>query len=254
MTKHKSNRGVALVTGASRRIGRAIALELASAGFAIGLHHGRSIDEARDVAREIERLGHSCALLSADLSDAAAAAALVPQCTKAIGAPVCLVNNASLFLDDSIETLAPERWDQHMAINLRAPILLSQAFARALPEGQDGNIVNIIDQRVWRPTPDFFSYSLSKSGLWSATQMLAQAFAPRIRVNAIGPGPILKSIHQTDQDFEAETRSTLLGRGATPEEIAAGVRFILDARSMTGQMIALDGGQHLSWRSSNATT
>jgi NAD(P)-dependent dehydrogenase (short-subunit alcohol dehydrogenase family) len=152
-----------------------------------------------------------------------------------------------LFLEDRLESIEPEQWDRHLNINLRAPVLLAQAFARGLPLAAEGCIINIIDQRVWRPTPEFFSYTISKTALWTATRMLAQALAPRIRVNAIGPGPALKNIHQTEAEFAGEVGSTLLRRGTTPEEIASTVRFILDARAMTGQMIALDGGQHLVW-------
>jgi len=159
-----------------------------------------------------------------------------------------LVNCASLFNDDRIATLTPEGWDAAMAGNLRAPVLLAQAFAAALPAGAAGLIVNVIDQRVLRPTPQFFSYAVSKAGLWAATQMMAQGLAPRIRVNAIAPGPTLRSIHQSQAEFDAETGAVLLGHGATPEEIGAALAYLIDARSVTGQMIAVDGGQHLAWR------
>jgi NAD(P)-dependent dehydrogenase (short-subunit alcohol dehydrogenase family) len=164
-----------------------------------------------------------------------------------LGPPTCLVNNASEFLVDTVATVTAENWDTHLDINLKAPVFLARALYLHLPEGESGNVINIIDQRVWRLTPDFFSYTISKAGLWTATRTLAQALAPRVRVNAIGPGPVLKSIHQTENDFAAEVRSTLLKRGPSPAEIAAAVRFILDAPAMTGQMIALDGGQHLTW-------
>jgi NAD(P)-dependent dehydrogenase (short-subunit alcohol dehydrogenase family) len=157
----------------------------------------------------------------------------------------CLINNASEFDVDTVETLTPEGWDAHLDVNLRAPVFLAQALAHNLPAGMPANVINIIDQRVWRLTPDFFSYTISKAGLWTATRTLAQALAPRVRVNAIGPGPVLKSVHQTDGEFAAEARATPLGRGPSPEEIAAAVRFILASPSLTGQMICLDGGQHL---------
>ena len=160
---------------------------------------------------------------------------------------MCLVNNASEFQPDTVGSASLETWNAHLDINLRAPVFLAQALVRHLPAGTDGNVINIIDQRVWKLTPEFFSYTLSKAGLWTATRTLAQALAPRVRVNAIGPGPVLKSIHQTDADFSAEVRSTLLQRGPSTAEIASAVRFILDAPAMTGQMIALDGGQHLTW-------
>jgi len=164
-----------------------------------------------------------------------------------LGTPTCLINNASEFLLDTAASASFETWDTHLNINLKAPVFLAQSLALHMPDGISGNVINIIDQRVWKLTPDFFSYTISKAGLWTATRTLAQALAPRVRVNAIGPGPVLKSVHQTDADFLGEVQSTLLKRGPTPEEIAATVRFILDAPAMTGQMIALDGGQHLTW-------
>ena len=248
MSGRSPERGVALVTGAGRRIGRAIALDLAARGLAIGVHFSGSATDADAVVAEIEAQGGVARALKADLAEAAAVAGLIPDCVACLGAPVCLVNNAALFLDDRIGSLDAAQWDRQMAVNLRAPVFLAQAFAAHLPAGARGNIINIIDQRVWRPTPQFFSYSASKAGLWAVTQRLAQALAPRIRVNAVGPGPVLRSIHQSAADFAAEAGATLLGRGTTPEEIAAAIRFILDAPAMTGQMIALDGGQHLAWR------
>ena len=238
---------VALVTGAGRRIGRAIALELGRLGWRVGVHYAHSRAEAEAVAALIRNTGGAAEPLEADLADAASVARLVPECARRLGAPSCLVNNAALFLDDRIETLDPAQWDRQLAVNLRAPLLLAKAMAAGLPEGAAGAIINIIDQRVWRPTPLFFSYGVAKAGLWAATRTLAQALAPRIRVNAIGPGPVLQSVHQSPEDFAHEAASTLLGHGTTPDEIAAAVRFILDAPAMTGQMIALDGGQHLAW-------
>ena len=159
----------------------------------------------------------------------------------------CLVNNASLFEFDDLATLALNTLEDHLAVNLVAPVLLAQAFAAQLGAEATGNVINIIDQRAWAATPEFFSYTLSKTSLWSATQMMAQALSPRVRVNAIGPGPTLRSVHQRPEDFEQEAQTTLLRRGTSPDEIARAVRFILDAPAMTGQMIALDGGQHLRW-------
>jgi NAD(P)-dependent dehydrogenase (short-subunit alcohol dehydrogenase family) len=140
-----------------------------------------------------------------------------------------------------------DHWNQHMAVNVTAPLFLTQALAAALPQDRPGHVINIIDQRVWKPTPHFISYQATKSLLWSMTQTLAQALAPRVRVNGIGPGPMLQSVHQTDAEFHAQTAAVPLGRGTTPDEVAAAIRFILDAPAMTGQMIALDGGQHLAW-------
>jgi NAD(P)-dependent dehydrogenase (short-subunit alcohol dehydrogenase family) len=237
---------VALVTGASKRIGRTIALSLAADGWHVGVHYRARQSEALSVVAEIEARGGRAAAVSADLADMAQVAALVPACAKALGAPTLLVNNASEFRLDALPSMTPETWDLHIDVNLKAPVFLAQALAAGLPDGTAANIINIIDQRVWKLTPEFFSYTIAKSGLWTATRTLAQALAPHIRVNAIGPGPVLQSVHQADAEFAAECRSTLLRRGAEPEEIAAAVRFILSAPAMTGQMIALDGGQHLS--------
>jgi NAD(P)-dependent dehydrogenase (short-subunit alcohol dehydrogenase family) len=242
-----SRRPVALITGAARRIGRAIALDLAARGFDVAIHYRNSCNAAESTASAIATLGARAVALPGDLSNPEDVQRLVPDCCAALGAPVCLVNNASEFQPDSVGSVSLESWNSHLDINLRAPVFLAQSLVQHLPEGEHGNVINIIDQRVWKLTPEFFSYTLSKAGLWTATRTLAQALAPRVRVNAIGPGPVLKSIHQTDADFAAEVQSTLLQRGPTTDEIAAAVRFILDAPAMTGQMIALDGGQHLTW-------
>jgi NAD(P)-dependent dehydrogenase (short-subunit alcohol dehydrogenase family) len=236
-----------LITGAAQRIGRAIALDFAARGWRIAVHCNRSRQLADALAAEIVSRGGQAAVLAADLTDIRAVERLVPDCLAALGAPHCLVNNASLFAYDDITTLDPAQWDAHQAINLRAPIFLAKSMAMHLPANVAGNIVNIIDQRVWKPTPHFFSYHATKAGLWTVTQTLAQAFAPRIRVNAIGPGPVLKSEHQSEADFRQQWEAVPMGRGTTPDEIAAAIRFILDAPAMTGQMIALDGGQHLAW-------
>lgn len=236
-----------LITGSARRIGRAIALDLARAGWQVCVHYRRSAEDAEALVAEIHDLGGVGAALAADLASMADVERLIPRCREVLGAPVCLINNASEFMVDTIETMTPETWDTHLDINLKAPVLLARSLFLNLPEGAGGNVINIIDQRVWKLTPDFFSYTISKAGLWTATRTLAQALAPRVRVNAIGPGPVLKSIHQTDADFAREAGLTLLGRGPAPEEIAAAVRFILASPSLTGQMVALDGGQHLTW-------
>lgn len=236
----------ALITGAARRIGRAIALDLAHHGWSIAIHHRQSRLEAEQLAQDITAFGGRARTFAADLSRCQALDDLVGTCSRELGAPSCLINNASEFLLDRIETVDEATWDKHLDVNLKAPVFLAQAMARHLPDGVDGNIINIIDQRVWKLTPDFFSYTISKAGLWTATQTLAQGLAPRIRVNAIGPGPALRSVHQTDAEFAAEKSSTLLKSGPSTEEIAAAVRFILSSPSMTGQMIALDGGQHLT--------
>ncbi len=245
---------VALVTGAAKRVGKALALELARMGYAVGVHHMSSGAEAEATAEEIRALGVCAAVLAADLTETGAASALMDDCRAALGPVTCLVNNASLFLFDTVESLAEAQWRRNLAVNLDAPVFLAQDFARQLPGGAEGQIVNLIDQRVWRPSPDFLSYGIAKAGLWSATRMLAQALAPRIRVNAIGPGPALQSIHQSAEAFARQQTAMPLGRGTSPEEIAAALRYILCAPAMTGQMIALDGGQHLEWRMGDEAT
>lgn len=236
----------ALITGAARRIGRAIALDLAAHGWRVGIHYRRSRDDAEALAAEIGHSGGTAAALCANLADLDDVQSLIARCADALGPVTCLVNNASEFFLDKAASVTPAGWDTHLDINLKAPVFLAQALYADLPQGAEGNVINIIDQRVWRPTPDFFSYTISKAGLWTATQTLAQAMAPRVRVNAIGPGPVLQSVHQTQADFASEMLTTPLGRGPTLPEIAAAVRFILATPSMTGQMIALDGGQHLA--------
>jgi NAD(P)-dependent dehydrogenase (short-subunit alcohol dehydrogenase family) len=243
----RPDRGVALITGAGRRIGRTLALALAGAGFDIVAHHYRSGEDAESLCNAVRALGRKALPVDADLAEEAEALALIGR-SGDLGALTVLVNNAALFEDDRIESLTTESWRRHMAINLQAPILLSQAFAAALPPDRQGIILNLVDQRVLRPNPQFFSYGLSKSALWSATQTLAQALAPRIRVNAIGPGPTLPSIHQSPAQFAAEAGAVPLGHGSAPEQIASAALYLIDAQAVTGQMIAVDGGQHLAWR------
>lgn len=238
----------ALVTGAAQRIGAAIARSLAGDCWRVAVHYRSQADEARALVAEIERSGGKACAFRADLADAAQVSQLIPAVTKTLGVPTLLVNNASVFERDDAHDFTPEGWATHFDVNARAPVLLAQSFARHLPESARGVIVNIVDQRVWRLTPQFFTYTLSKAALWTATQTLAQSFAPRIRVNAIGPGPVLPNPYQDDAAFERQRDATPLGCGATPDEICAAIRFILATPSMTGQMIALDGGQHLAWR------
>ncbi len=243
-----TTRGAALVTGAGRRIGRALALEAARAGFDVAVHYRTAKADAQAVADEIAALGQRAVLLDAELTDEDQTAGLVARAQAALGPVTLLINSASTFEDDRLATATRASWDAHLDANLRAPVVLAQAFAAALPAEAEGQIVNIVDQRVLRPNPQFFSYSLSKAGLWWVTQTLAQDLAPRIRVNAIGPGPTLASVHQAPGEFEAEAAGTLLQRHASPGEIAAALRYLIDARAVTGQMIAVDAGQHLGWR------
>ncbi len=245
-----SERGWALVTGAGRRIGRALAVAAAEAGYDVAIHAHASADDAKETAALVTALGRRHRVQLADLADDAALPGLLRPDD---GPTTLLVNCASLFEDDRVESLTSASLGAHYQTNLRAPVLLAQAFAAALPVDRKGLIVNIVDQRVWRLTPQFFSYTLSKAALWAATQTLAQALAPRIRVNAIGPGPTLPSVHQAAADFAAETAAVPLGHGPTLPEIGAALRYMIDAPSVTGQMIAVDGGQHLAWRTPDVT-
>lgn len=247
MTDIETMPRAALITGAARRIGRAIAHHLARSGWAVALHYHESAGDAEQLAAEIRSSGGTASILKADLADEAQVEGLVARAGDAIGPLGCLINNASTFDYDSVASATRASWDRHMEANLRAPFLLSQQFSRHVPQEGHGVIINLIDQRVWNLTPHFVTYTVSKAGLWTLTRTLAMALAPRIRVNAIGPGPTLPSIHQTEQQFADQCARTPLHRGTSPAEIAACVGFILSSPSMTGQMIALDGGQHLGW-------
>ncbi|MBP2297281.1 SDR family oxidoreductase [Azospirillum rugosum] len=240
-------RKAALVTGAGKRIGRAIALDLAAQGWAVGVHYLNSRKDADIVVAEIAERGGVAAAFHADLERESDVQRLVPAVAERLGALTLLVNNASRFERDEVADVTRESWDRHMESNLRAPFVLSQAFAAQLPAEERGLIVNILDQRVWNLTPHFISYTLSKAGLWTLTQTLALALAPRIRVNGIGPGPTLRNVRQTEEEFAEQRDSTPLQRGTSPEEICAALRFLIDAPAVTGQMIALDGGEHLGW-------
>lgn len=240
-------KGAALVTGAGKRIGRAIALALAEDGYDIAVHYGASQADAAAVVAAVEAKGRRAVALAADLTRETETQTLIGAAAKALGPVTGLVNNASLFERDEALTVTRASWDAHLETNLRAPFVLMQEFARLLPPDRSGAIVNILDERVWNLTPHFVSYTLSKAGLWTLTQVMAMALAPRIRVNGIGPGPTLPSPRQSAEQFARQQASVPLRHGATPEEIAAAVRFILASGAMTGQMIALDGGQHLGW-------
>jgi len=237
----------ALVTGAAQRIGRAIALDLAHHGWQIGVHFYQSPDAAQSLCEAITQAGSKAVPLEADLTKESETIGLVAKATETLGPLGLLVNNASLFELDTMESVTRQSWDDHLEVNLRAPFVLSQALAKSLPPEARGNIINIVDQRVWNLTPHFISYTLSKVGLWTLTQTMALALAPHIRVNAIGPGPTLPSPRQSEGQFSKQAGGMPLGRGTTPEEICDALRFLLAAPAMTGQMIALDGGQHLGW-------
>ncbi|MBN9250016.1 MAG: short chain dehydrogenase [Mesorhizobium sp. 61-13] len=240
--------GTALITGGARRIGRAIVEDLAANGFAVAIHSNSSADDASALGAQIKKVGGQAAVVVADLTDMSAVAEVVGRAEDALGPVSLLVNNASLFEDDSVLDFDWPEWDRHFDIHLKAPVLLAQKFAQALPEATDGLIVNVIDQRVWRLSPRYFSYTLSKSALWTATQTMAQALAPRIRVNAIGPGPTLRNTRQDDSDFRKQVDALLLKQSPNLSEFGATIRYLWQARSVTGQMIALDGGQHLAWQ------
>lgn len=244
----------ALVTGAGRRIGRAIALDLARQGFAVALHCHASRAATDEVAAAIAAEGGRAAVLPCDLTCEAEVAALVGQAEVALGPLGLLVNNASAFERDEALGATRAGWDLHMEVNLRAPFVLTQEFARRLPAEAEGVVVNLLDQRVWALTPHFTTYTLSKAGLWALTQTLALALAPRIRVVGIGPGPALPSVRQSDAQFAAQVAALPLERGTSPEEICRALRFLLATPSITGQMIALDGGQHLGWATSGGVS
>ena len=244
-----AERGAALITGGARRIGRALVAAAVEAGYDVAIHVRHMDDEADAAAAEVRARGRRAAILTCDLRQEGATVALVGEAEAELGTVTLLVNCASVFEEDAFHDMNRASWDAHLETNLRAPLVLAQVFARRLPPGRDGLIVNLLDQRVLNPAPEFFSYSLSKSALWDATRMLAQALAPRIRVNGIGPGPTLPSIHQDQAAFEAEAAATLLQRPVGPREIADALRYLIDAPSVTGQMIAVDAGQHLDRRS-----
>lgn len=249
-------RGAALVTGAGRRLGRAMALYLAARGFDVAVHCAGSVDEAEATAADARALGVRAEVFVADLLDDAATRALIPAVTARLGRLAVLVNNASIFEYDTIRSATAESWERHMASNLRAPFWLIQDFAaQAAPADRTGAepvatglIVNMVDQRVLKPTPEFMTYSMAKAGLWSLTRTAAQALAPAIRVNAIGPGPTLRGSRQSQAHFDAQRAATILERGADPDDVTAALGFLLDAKSVTGQLICTDGGQHLGWR------
>lgn len=242
-----SDKPVTLITGASARIGRAMALGLGQAGWPIAVHYAGSEEAAKKVVQDIRAAGGTAECFQADLQDDAATKGLIGAVAANMGPVEILINNASVFQPDDVTDFEVDQWDAHFALHARAPALLTQHFVEHLPEAQQGLVINIIDQRVWRLTPKFFSYTLSKSTLWTMTQTMAQALAPRIRVNAIGPGPTLANERQSAEDFQVQMESVPLKKGADLSEFTETVHYLWRNRSITGQMIALDGGQHLAW-------
>jgi len=250
--------GAALITGAGIRVGRAMALDLAEQGWDVAVHYNSSSDPAEEVAARIRKLGRRAAAIQADLLDPEAVDALVPRASEALGRRLSLlVNNASIFEYDRVGKLTASGWDRAMGSNLRAPVFLTQAFAEQAPEAErDANdepvasaaVINLIDMRVRKLTPEFTSYTLAKMGLWAFTRTAAQALAPHVRVNAIGPGPTLQGGRQSAEQFARQRASTLLGRGTSPEELTQALRYLLAADGVTGQLICVDGGQHLAWQ------
>lgn len=250
--------GAALVTGAGKRLGRAMAMTLAEAGYDVAVHYASSREPAEDLVAEITGLGRKAVALGADLLDEAQTQPLISRASAALGAPLTvLVNNASIFEHDDLETATRESWDRHMESNLRAPYVLIQNFARqapkAIPDDQgepvaQALVVNMLDQRVRKLTPEFSTYTLAKMGLWALTQTAAQGLAPHVRVNGIGPGPTLQGGRQTAEEFAKQRAATVLGRGVNADDITSALRFFLTAKVVTGQILCVDGGQHLGWQ------
>jgi NAD(P)-dependent dehydrogenase (short-subunit alcohol dehydrogenase family) len=239
---------VVLITGAARRIGAAIARDLATRGWHPVIHYNSSANEAQALVAEIRAAGGDCDLIQADLERADDVERMIPECNARIGPIDCLINNASLFLYDHLDTIERQLWDRHLAANLTAPAFLARDFSRQLRDGADGVIINFLDQKIGNLNPDFLSYTISKVGLGGLTQILAMSLAPRIRVAGIAPGVTLISGKQTQASFEKSTSVTPLGRSSAPEDLVRGVNFILDTKSFTGQVLTIDGGESLTRR------
>jgi NAD(P)-dependent dehydrogenase (short-subunit alcohol dehydrogenase family) len=242
-----------LVTGGARRIGRAICEKLAHEGYAIAIHCNESRRDGERLAKDLQRQGARACVVTGDLSKPGVPAKLVSEAGAAIGPLTLLVNNASVFARDAVGSLEVALWQRQFDINLRAPVFLAQSFAAQVPEGVDASVVNLLDQKVFKLNPLFFSYTLTKAGLLSATTLLAQALAPTVRVNAVAPGPTVPSLHEGEAGLAREIQGTPLLRGSPPQAIAEAVRFLACASSVTGQTIAVDGGQHLAWQTPDIT-
>jgi len=249
MAQVKRKQQVALVTGAGRRIGRAIAIGLADDGWDVAVHYHRSKHDAEKLANEIAERGVKTAPVGCDLEDAEALSQLLPECGRRLGPVGCLVNNAALFEYDSIESLDPRKWERHVNVNLRAPLMLARDFAKQLPANTMGCIVNMLDQKVFNLNPDFLSYTIAKIGLEGATRMLAMSLAPKVRVCGVAPGITLASGMQSEDGFERAHRLAPLGHSSDLEDVVNAVRFVVNAKSLTGETIVVDGGQHLWPRS-----
>ncbi len=244
-TAHLSR--VALVTGAAHRVGAVIARRLVEAGYAVIVHHHGSAKSAEALVAEIAKKGGRATSVHADLTDRRQRAGLIAAAAAPFGPLTVLVNNASVYEPDSVETLDCAVWDRHFALHVEAPLFLTRDFTAQLPEGVEGNVINVVDARVLQPVPAYMSYALSKTALFNATKTLAQSLAPRIRVNAVGPGPTLPERGRTEEAFRAFSKTMPLGHGSPPEDIADAIIYLLSARSVTGQMLAVDGGIHLEW-------
>ncbi|MEM8956468.1 MAG: SDR family oxidoreductase [Pseudomonadota bacterium] len=248
----------ALVTGGAKRLGRAMALALAEDGYDLAVHYSSSAGAADEVVGLIEDMGRRATALEANLLDEAETAPLIGRAAEALGGPIhVLVNNASIFEHDDLTSATRASWDRALESNLRAPVVLAQALAAQMPPAEpdengeplaQGMVLNMIDQRVRKLTPDFMSYTIAKMGLWAFTRTAAQGLAPHIRVNGIGPGPTMQGSRQSAQHFADQRAATILERGASPEGIVRALRFFLAEPAVTGQIICVDGGQHLAWR------
>lgn len=251
------NRKAALVTGAGDRLGRAMALKLGDLGYDVAVHFAQSQKGAEETVAQLEAAGVQATALQADLLDLDQTEALVDRAVSALGPLSVLINNASIFEYDNLETATRETWDRHLGSNLRAPFILTQAFAAQAQSAKDDArgeaeaqsvVINMIDQRIRKLTPEFMTYTIAKYGLWGFTQTAARALAPHVRVNAIGPGPTLQGGRQSAEHFESQRRATILERGSNPEDIVSAVEYIISSPSLTGQLLCIDGGQHLSWQ------